>query len=72
MDTRELAEDFIERTVIVVRTQAPPVRGELLETGSDGIVIAAEFVDSVDGELVLRSVRSKCIFVPWQAIQGIS
>jgi hypothetical protein len=37
MPYMRLAEDFIGKMVSVVRTQAPPMRGELIETSSDGI-----------------------------------
>jgi hypothetical protein len=55
--------------VSVVGTQAPPKRGELLETGSDGIAVKAEFQE--DG-LHAGKLGEKRIFIPWSAVQGIS
>lgn len=69
MEDRRLAEDFIGRTVSVVRTQAPPIRGELIETGFDGITVKAEFQQ--DGVRTAK-LREKRIFIPWDAVQGIS
>lgn len=69
MTDRRLAEEFIGKTVSVVRTQAPPIRGELIETGSDGITVEAEFQE--DG-LHAGKLREKRIFIPWSAVQGIS
>lgn len=64
-----LTEDFLGRTVIVVRTGATPIRGELTDTGPDGITIKAEFKENGYTE---QKLRSKRMFVPWTAIQGIS
>lgn len=61
MTYRRLAEDFIGKTVSLVRIQAPPMRGELIETGSDGITVKAEFQD--DG-LHAGKLREKRIFIP--------
>jgi hypothetical protein len=69
MTYMRLAEDFIGKTVSVVRTQGPPMRGELIETSSDGIIVKAGFQE--DG-LHAGKLGEKRIFIPWSAVQGIS
>ena len=72
MQDKKLVEKFIDKNVSVTRTVADPVYGKLSEVGEDGIIVTIQRQEIGDMGIASGRMIDKPMFIPWDAVQGIS